>query len=110
MGFNSVKTLQEILGGIKNEQLPAFFKNLGKQLNFSLNILRTKIGIVGNRVVGIDDSGRFIYTTSVEPLADGTYGTISVFGKFESAASKIVPAQAIKPKMRIIPHKNDMSI
>lgn len=61
----------------------------------NINIDRMKTGVVGGNLVGIDDTGRYIQTTFTEKLKDGSYGTVSTYGKVENACSKIVPNQAL---------------
>lgn len=78
-----------------------FLENLATQFKTAghdLNIDRMKTGIVNGNRVGIDDTGKYIQTTFVQRLGDGSCGTVSTYGKMESACSKIVPKQALQTK------------
>ena len=88
-----MKNLQAIIEGLTSKQLPAFFENLAKQLNFPLNTSRLKTGIVEGRILGIDDVGNFIVTSGTR-LKNGDIATISNLGTRFGVGSKVVPKDA----------------
>ena len=87
-----------IIEGLTQQQLPAFFGNLARQLNIPLNTSRLKSGVVADRILAIDDAGRFIAAKGTR-LKNGDIGTICNFGTCNGSFSKEVPAN-LNPERR----------
>lgn len=78
--------------------LSDILKSLVKQFKndkYALNIDRTKTGTIAGKPFCYDDKGNFISVAHQEVLPNGSIGTISSIGKFETAVSKIVPKTAL---------------